>query len=62
MKAPPKRGLHGLILEGLMTAKEELKNYIMSLSAEQIVKVLPQLILELEAQGLPVRRLNHLYN
>lgn len=45
-----------------MTAKEELKNYIMSLSTEQIVKVLPQLILELEAQGLPVHRLNHLYN
>ena len=55
-------GLHGLSLEGLMTAKEELKNYIMSLSTEQIVKVLPQLILELEAQGLPVHRLNHLYN
>lgn len=48
--------------EGLMTPKEELKEYIINLSSEQIVKALPRLISELEAQGLPVHRLIHLQN
>ena len=43
-----------------MTAKEELKDYILKLSTEQLIQALPRLISELEAQGLPVHRLIHL--
>lgn len=44
-----------------MTPKEELKEYIINLSSEQIVKALPRLISELEAQGLPVTKLKNLH-
>ena len=43
-----------------MAAKEELKEYILKLTDEQIIAALPRLISELEAQGLPVHRLIHL--
>ena len=58
----PSCGLDWPGKEGLMTAKEELKEYIMKLSSEQIVNALPRLISELEAQGLPVHRLSNLQN
>lgn len=53
-------GCNGLRLEGLMTKVEELVKYISDLTPEQVEKVisrLPQLILELAEQGLPVRQL-----
>lgn len=40
-----------------LTAKEELKQYILKLSTEQIITALPRLISALEAQGVPVHRL-----
>ena len=44
-----------------MTPKEELKEYIINLSSEQIVKAIPRLISELEAQGLPVDQVKKLH-
>ena len=40
-----------------MTEREELKQIIWNLSAEQLIKALPKLISELEAQGVPAHRL-----